>query len=297
MNKLIIKGTTPETYAIIIPEIGAILTQLVIDGCSIITCPVFEGDYLKGKPSAFLFPFPNRLEDGKYTFEGTQYQMPLNEPARQNAIHGFVFEQSFEIKNQTEDSIQLIYRYDGSREYYPFAFDFEIQYQFINDYLSVSYFVTNTGNSSMPCGFGWHPYFEFDGESIEKMTIELPATRAIQTDERMMARGFSEVIPPQTIYLENNVLDNGFKVESDEEMICTTLVLGDKRIIIEQQNSGLSPLNYLMIYTPATRKSVAIEPMSCNINALNNGDGLTVLALAEQISGEIRIKRVGDVRN
>nr|MCU0326080.1 hypothetical protein [Spirosomataceae bacterium] len=87
MNKIQIKSSNPKTYAVIIPEIGAILAELVIDGCSIITCPVFDDDYLRGKPSAFLFPFPNRLEDGKYTFEGHEYQMPITEPARQNAIH------------------------------------------------------------------------------------------------------------------------------------------------------------------------------------------------------------------
>lgn len=289
MNQVIIKSSNPETYAVIIPEIGAILAQLVIDGCSIITCPVFEGDYIKGKPSAFLFPFPNRLEDGKYTFEGKNYQMPLTEPNRNNAIHGFVYEQSFEIKNQTEDSVQLIYRYNGSREYYPFAFDFEIHYQFINNYLSTTYIATNTSNNNMPCGFGWHPYFEFDGESIEKMTIELPATRAIQSDDRMIARGFSEVIPARMIYLENNNLDNGFRVESDAEIIKTVLISGNKRIVVEQQNNGASPLNYLMVYTPITRKSVAIEPMSCNINAFNNGNGLTILAPNEQMSGTMKI--------
>jgi aldose 1-epimerase len=289
MNKIQIKSSNPKTYAVIIPEIGAILAELVIDGCSIITCPVFDDDYLRGKPSAFLFPFPNRLEDGKYTFEGHEYQMPITEPARQNAIHGFVYEQSFEIKTQTESSVNLIYQYDGRREYYPFSFDFEIEYKFINNCLSVIYSAKNTGSGNMPCGFGWHPYFEFGGESIEKMTLELAATRAIQTDDRMIARGFSEVIPARTIYLEDNSLDNGFKVESDAETIKTALVFGNKRIVVEQQNNTVPPLNYLMIYTPNTRKSVAIEPMTCNINALNNGDGLTILSPNQQISGTMKI--------
>ena len=37
-----------------------------------------------------LIPWPNRLEDGSYEFDGKHYQLPLNEPERRNAIHGLV---------------------------------------------------------------------------------------------------------------------------------------------------------------------------------------------------------------
>ena len=37
-----------------------------------------------------LIPWPNRLEDGSYEFDGKHHQLPLNEPERRNAIHGLV---------------------------------------------------------------------------------------------------------------------------------------------------------------------------------------------------------------
>ena len=37
-----------------------------------------------------LVPWPNRIEDGRYDFDGRAFQVPLNEPARRNAIHGLV---------------------------------------------------------------------------------------------------------------------------------------------------------------------------------------------------------------
>ena len=37
-----------------------------------------------------LVPWPNRLEDGVYDFDGESYQLPLNELAARNAIHGLV---------------------------------------------------------------------------------------------------------------------------------------------------------------------------------------------------------------
>src|SRR5262249_24059411 len=36
-----------------------------------------------------LFPFPGRMREGKFTFEGKTYQLPLNDSTKQHAIHGF----------------------------------------------------------------------------------------------------------------------------------------------------------------------------------------------------------------
>src|SRR5262245_1815111 len=37
-----------------------------------------------------LIPWPNRLQDGSYEFDGRRHQLALNEPERRNAIHGLV---------------------------------------------------------------------------------------------------------------------------------------------------------------------------------------------------------------
>src|SRR5258708_34172734 len=37
-----------------------------------------------------LIPWPNRLQDGRYEFDGRRHQLPLNEPEQRNAIHGLV---------------------------------------------------------------------------------------------------------------------------------------------------------------------------------------------------------------
>ena len=37
-----------------------------------------------------LAPWPNRIADGRYRFQGTSYQLALTEPDRRNALHGLV---------------------------------------------------------------------------------------------------------------------------------------------------------------------------------------------------------------
>ena len=43
-----------------------------------------------GAHGAPLIPWPNRLADGKYSFDGTDYQVALTEPESTTAIHGFL---------------------------------------------------------------------------------------------------------------------------------------------------------------------------------------------------------------
>jgi len=42
------------------------------------------------RPGSILMPWPNRLQDGSYEFDGWRHLFPLNEPERRNAIHGLV---------------------------------------------------------------------------------------------------------------------------------------------------------------------------------------------------------------
>ena len=37
-----------------------------------------------------LIPWPNRLAEGRYSFAGSEHQLPLDEPERENAIHGLL---------------------------------------------------------------------------------------------------------------------------------------------------------------------------------------------------------------
>src|SRR5207248_5710713 len=43
-----------------------------------------------GAHGAPLIPWPNRLGEGRYSFEGHDYQLALTEPERGNAIHGLL---------------------------------------------------------------------------------------------------------------------------------------------------------------------------------------------------------------
>src|SRR5215813_5149846 len=51
-----------------------------------------------------LFPFPNRIRDGRFTWEGKEFHLPLNDPAKKNAIHGFACQRVWRVVDQGADA-------------------------------------------------------------------------------------------------------------------------------------------------------------------------------------------------
>ena len=67
-----------------------------------------------------LIPWPNRLQDGTYDFDGQRHQLPLNEPERHNAIHGLVRWAPWTIVEREPDRVTMehvLYPQPG----YPFS--------------------------------------------------------------------------------------------------------------------------------------------------------------------------------
>ena len=69
------------------------------------TDPALFGD---GRPTRsgipILFPFPNRIRDGRFAWEGKEYQLPTNDPSGKNAIHGFACRKPWRVVEQGADA-------------------------------------------------------------------------------------------------------------------------------------------------------------------------------------------------
>jgi aldose 1-epimerase len=288
----------PETgeSCTVVPAFGAVVRELKLRANgqlhSLIDCPDSYEILQESKhyPSSILFPFPSRIPAGKFSFEGNDYQLPINEPARGNAIHGFVHGANFEAISQTtlNDSVilSLLYKYDGSMPGYPFPFDLIITYILMPSVLGVEFEIKNTGKTNLPAAFGWHPYFKFDGISVDDLSIEIPSTTTITFDEAMIPTGKTAFENGGTMSLKDRVLDNCFVVDTATELVTTRLIdtKNNLRLSISQD---VERFPYLVIYTPDSRDRVAIEPLTSNVNALNTGEGLMILKPKQAIDGNI----------
>src|SRR5262245_1734340 len=79
---------TGATEAVVV-EVGGGLRALSVSGAEILD-GYAEGELPPGGAGQVLAPWPNRIRDGQYVFDGVPHQLPLTEPTRHNSLHGLV---------------------------------------------------------------------------------------------------------------------------------------------------------------------------------------------------------------
>lgn len=290
MKEITIKNTHGDSLTIL-PDLGTVLKELHLDGQSVIKFPLNPDDLKKGFPSALLFPFPNRVKDGTYSFDGKNYRLNRNELGRSHAIHGLVAHEPFEIIEQGKTHVTARFTYDGTaHEGYPFPYTFEVKYTLKKNTLVLEYEAINTGSTSMPCGFGWHPYFQLEDLKVGDLQLDIPARHAVELDEGLIPiETNEEIIASGEISLRNTILDNVFKL-ADNEAKTSVVKLSSPTYRLEiKQERGINKLNYFILYTPPIRDCIAIEPQTSNTNCFNNGEGLILLAPQEKLQGKIEV--------
>lgn len=279
----------------IVPEVGGTVLDIWFDGQSVLDGYQTPDELAEGKwgKCAILFPFPNRMRDGHYHWNGQTYTFPVNNAATNNAIHGFVRHQSFghESGNVGDHSasFSISYDYDGHLEYYPFPFTLKITFTIGDDHkFAMETQVTNHHSSSIPVGFGWHPYFQMT-ERVEDSSMRLPDCEKVEIDDRMLPNGattafedFSSLKP-----IGDTFLDNCFLAKADYTLVVSG---GGRQLKVEASQSQFP---YFQVFTPPHRTCVALEPMSCNVDAFNNKNGLVELAAGETWGGKFVVKVVG----
>lgn len=286
----------------VIPEFGANLhaATLCHSGQSV---AVIDGDpdaqTLQANQwykSANLLPFPNRINDGAYLFNGKQYQLPLNFPQQRHAIHGLVYNMPFTLlsSNLQEQFAAVSFKlhFDGQIPGYPFPFEATITYQLTATHsVTCTVRVVNTGLNAMPFAAGWHPYFTFDNNDIADLQLCLPPNlQELLTNERQIPTGAVMPYPHFTTLtpIGNTVLDTCFKLPdaATTPQAETVLYCPQKKLALHVwQQTTKGKYAYIQIFTPPNRKSVAVEPMTAAPNAFNNSMGLLVLAPGKTFVG------------
>ena len=278
-------------YAVIQAETGASLIELNLAGLSLIDLPGSKNHPLESNPyhpSALLTPWVNRVRNGNYSFKGKNYQLPINEPALGNAIHGLLARKSFTLVNQSSSSITLKHEYKGEEPNYPFPFQFQYTYTLTDSgALEVTFEAKNTGAGPLPFACGWHPYFSFPETKVDDLEINFKPISRFLSDSQMIPLKEENLNGKQQFKFSTDKIDHVFRLEPMEIHRTEFIDTKHKKRLILEQSSILFP--FLVVFQPEGFNSVAIEPMTANTDAFNTGDGLIELAPSEAFSGQIRL--------
>lgn len=252
---------------------------------------------------AVLAPWPNRIIDGTYSWQGTTYQLPLTEPARHNAIHGLVDWNDFELIGRTDESATLatdIVPIPG----YPHSMRITVTYALSDAGLAWTIEAENLGRDEAPYGVAVHPYLSAGPGRADDWTLEFPGSEYIESaDEQMRPGGLKNVQGSDVDFTEGKPLRG---VSCD--LPFTRLGRSDGRAearLLAADGTGVfiscdEDTPWMQVFTADSpdpdknRIGVAVEPMTCPPDAFNSGTDVVRIAPGDRHRVEWRI---GAVRN
>ncbi|MCB4807835.1 aldose 1-epimerase [Tamlana sp. 62-3] len=283
LNILEIAHSNKKLFAKINLNDGASLQECTLNANQIIKdlAPLkYENTYA----SSILFPFANRIKDGEYKFEGKIYKFDINEPKNNNALHGLVFNKTFNIvstkASENEAHIVLLYSEMEKHPAFPYTYNITITYTFTRTTVSLNVIIKNTSNNTFPFTLGWHPYFS--SENLYQSNISFNSLEKIELDDRNITSGVKPA-PETDFKIKNKTLDDCWILNSDEIVFKTPAY--------KLQFNSNAKQNFLQIYTPPAPNTIAIEPTTGVSNSFNNQIGLQLLGpdQSEQITWTITI--------
>lgn len=280
-------------YQAAITELGAGLRSLTFGGRPLITG--YEPDELPPAGAGqLLAPWPNRIDGGRYTFDGATHQLALSEAAAANAIHGLTRWANWRPIARTPSETGLGLLLHG-RPGYPFCLELSVTYRVdATTGLEVTVTARNAGSRPAPYGTGSHPYLSTGAPTVDTCELMLPAALWLPADDRGIPSG-----PPADIARSafdfrspRPVGDTRFDhaltglARDDSGRAWATLASDGVRI-------GLwagPGYDWLQVFTgdalgaELRRRALAVEPMTCPANAFVTGDGLIRLVPGQQVT-------------
>jgi aldose 1-epimerase len=229
-----------------------------------------------------LVPWPNRIRDGRWTWQGRSLQLEVASPEKPTANHGLLSAQPWQVLDRAADRVTVgtvLEKHTG----YPFRLAVAVDWVLAPDRLSSTVRVRNEGDDAAPFGVGLHPYLSVgaaaDGD-IARAELHLPARTRLITDaglptgERLP---FDGAVGP----IGERALDDPLTDLTRDDDGWARVALRGPAGALELAVDPAWP--WLQVYTGDTlppgerRRSLAVEPMTCPPNALADGVDLLVL--------------------
>ena len=238
-----------------------------------------------------LFPFPNRIRDGRFSVEGRAYQLPLNDPAQKNAIHGFACRSPWRVVDQGADDAcawvtgEFRCSLDApmSLSLWPADHQIRLTVRLGRGTLRLEAVVSNPDTKPLPWGLGYHPYFRlpFAGDgAADDCTAEVPAKEYWALEGNLPSGERHPVDEKRDLNHPRRIGD----LSLDD--VLTALPGSPPRVdgLIERAaitGAAGGPLRlfcsegfrYVVVFTPPHRQAFCAEPYTCVTDAANLPDG------------------------
>lgn len=258
-------------YRAVAVEVGGGLREATVDGRPLLDG--FAEDALPdGGRGQVLAPWPNRVRDGRWTWQGRELQIPLNEVAKGNASHGLVRWSGWTAVETAPDRVVLAHRLHPQSAY-PFRLDLTATYAVHPGRgLSVVLAARNAGDAPAPVALGMHPYLAPPaGTTVDDCVVHAPAATRVLVDERSLPTGTGPVdgTPDDLrapVRLGDRVLDVAYTDRQGDEV---RLSAGGRTTVLWTDAPWLQVFTGDTLAPARRRQGLAVEPLTAPADALN----------------------------
>jgi aldose 1-epimerase len=286
-------GQTKSTA--VIARIGAALVSWTTNDIELVEPGHLDavGPYCEG---IVMAPWPNRLEDGKWSYQGKTLEFPINIQNQQNANHGLLIDFPYDLVEQTASSVTLG-ALIHARMAYPFNVYTTVKYELSASGITVTHTAENQSEEAAPYAVGGHPYFQIAGVPTADLILRSDAATVLDVNERQIPIGKSATAGTrfdmrEGVRVGDNFYDHGFTdLPRDENGLAHTyLIAPDGRGFDIWQDAEFK---HVVIFTPdfywdesidAKRYAAAIEPQTAGANAFKAGEDLKWLNKGDKFS-------------
>lgn len=225
-----------------------------------------------------LFPFPNRIRDGRYSWAGRDYQLPIT-AEMPHAIHGFCLDRPWRViasgENFVTGQFQLSVDAPDRLAYWPADFVIEVDYELLHNRLRANFRINNPGTTDLPWGLGTHPYFKLPlgpGSSVADCTVEAPASHYWELEEAIPTGRILPVDEARDLtqgeYADVLKLDDVLTgVDcAGPQFDCVVM---DERAGLQVTQTCPPIFREIVAFTPPNRSAICLEPYTCPTDAIN----------------------------
>ncbi len=241
--------------------------------------------YMSGNP--ILFPFPSRMRQGRFTFEGQTNQLDVD-PDNGHHIHGLVATQPWAVERAAGGSAGAVLRTSldlGTnktiRRQYNYACRLTVTFTLRDATLTLDSEVHNTGDRTLPMGLGYHPWFPaafVAGGSRDQAEVQVPGRRIWQLTDELLPTGHTRPVQGRLDLRQPRALAG-----HAYDHIFTDLVANAPGTLVNWSEATLrnpwagleiavqADASFLqwVLYAPPDRPIVCLEPYTCTGDAAN----------------------------
>ena len=235
------------------PALGGCIAGLWLDGVPVLRSTREPLASARQSGSYPLVPFSNRIARATLLWQGTSHPLVSNNAPEPHAIHGVGWQRPWSVLDSDDSFAMLAYEHPADAAW-PFAFDSSQTLRLRGNALELTLALTNQSPVPAPAGLGWHPFFV--RRQGGRIAFQATGRWDMGPDKLPTTRGPSDGLDADCGSLDVDHCFDGWTgiVQLRDEALHTTI---------------RSNLGRLVVFTNASRDTIAIEPVSHVNNAIN----------------------------